>query len=76
MKISAWNDYCYNKCKLIVTDEFEMTEGHLIVDGGGFVQCKELYMNNAKIELGAKALFEITEKAKYVYQDKDKESCR
>lgn len=48
MKISAWNDYCYNKCKLIVTDEFEMTEGHLIVDGGGFVQCKELYMNNAK----------------------------
>ena len=72
MKISAWNDYCYNKCKLIVTDEFEMTEGHLIVDGGGFVQCKELYMNNAKIELGAKALFEITEKAKYGYQDKDK----
>lgn len=25
-----------------------------------------------KIELGAKALFEITEKAKYGYQDKDK----
>lgn len=72
MKISAWNDYCYNKCKLIVTDELEIKEGHLIVDGGGYVQCKELYMNNAKIELGAKALFEITEKAEYGYQNKDR----
>lgn len=72
MNISAWNDYCYNKCKLIVTDELKMTEGHLVVDGGGFVQCEELYMNNAKVELGAKALFEVIKEATYGYQTKER----
>lgn len=72
MDISAWNDFCYNKCLLIVEEKFEMKETHLIVDGGAYVECKELYMNNSKVELGGKSLFKVTGKAEYGYQTKEK----
>lgn len=72
MKISAWNDFSFNKCQLIVKDKLEMTEAHLIVDGGGYVVCQELYMNNSRIDLGSKALFKVEEEAKYGYQTPDK----
>lgn len=72
MKISAWNDFCFNKCQLIVEDKLNMSEAHLIVDGGGYVICQELYMNNSRIDLGAKALFEVTDEAEFGYQLPDK----
>lgn len=72
MSISAWNEFSYNRCKLIVKDEFDINAGWLIVDGGGYVQCKELYMDNARVDLGAKSLFHVTEEAEYGYQTNDK----
>lgn len=72
MAISAWNDFCFNKCQLIVKNMLSITEAHLIVDGGGYVICQNLYMNNSKIDLGAKALIKVTEKAEYGYQTADK----
>ena len=72
MNISAWNDYCFNKCQLIVKEELEMREAHLIVDGGGYVECNELYMNNSKVDLGAESLFKVINESEFGYNTKDR----
>lgn len=72
MLISAWNEQIYNRCKLLIKDEFDMQEATLTNDGGSYVQCEELYMNNSKVILGGGALFKVTEEAEYGYQTSDK----
>lgn len=72
MSMSAWNAQGLNRCKLIVKNKLTIKDATLTNDGGAYVQCKELYMNNATVLLGAKALFEVTKLATYGYQTKDK----
>lgn len=72
MSMSAWNAQAYNRCKLLIKDEFNMGASTLTNDAGSYVQCKELYMNNATILLGGGALFKVTEEAEYGYQTSDK----
>lgn len=72
LEVRGWNDYSLNSCKLIVFDKISLSEARLIVDGGAYVETKELEMNNTKIELGTKAFFHVTEKATYNYQTKDR----
>lgn len=67
MSLSAWNANGFNACKLIVNDELKIKDATLINDGGAFIQCKELEMNNATVNLGAKSLFKVTEEAEYGY---------
>lgn len=72
MSMSAWNAQGLNRCKLIVKNKFTIKDATLTNDGGAYVQCKELYMNNATVLLGAKTLFEVTELATYGYQTKER----
>lgn len=61
-KASGQNHSNYNKCKLIVSRNFDITDNTLYIEGGeksgGYVQCKSLTMNNTNLYLGANSLFE------------------
>lgn len=72
MALSAWNAKGFNGCKLIVKNKFTIGDATLTNDAGAYVQCKELYMNNATVLLGAKAMFEVTGEAVYGYQTKER----
>ena len=67
MKISAWNNFSINKCKLIVNQLLDLHEAKLINDADSYIRCNNLYMDNTLIELGSKSLFVVTEQAKYKY---------
>mgnify|MGYP003373269542 FL=1 len=56
--ISSQNQNAINKCKLVVTNEFQVSSAKLINDGGAYIQCKELYMDDATIELGVNSTVE------------------
>lgn len=71
MKIQGWNEYSINRCFLYIDDYLDMTEAHLIVDAGGYVYCDDLYMNNTRVDLGSKALFEV-EEAEFGWQLSDR----
>lgn len=68
MSMIAWNGNSLNRCKLIVKNNLKVSAATLTNDGGAYVQCKTLYMNNGTVQLGSKALFEVTEEATYGYQ--------
>ncbi|WP_455960774.1 LruC domain-containing protein [Bacteroides bouchesdurhonensis] len=70
--ISSQNQNAINKCKLVVTNEFQVSSAKLINDGGAYIQCKELYMDDATIELGVNSLLEVTEKAEFGYNVNNK----
>lgn len=72
MTITGWNNFSYNRCKLIVENELNMHEAFMTLDAGAFVSCESLYMNNSKVDLGAKSLFIVAEEAEYGYQTNDK----
>ena len=66
--IEGWNDFTFNKCKLIVHKNLDLTEAKIILDAGAYIRCETLYMNNTLIEMGAASMLEITQEAKYGYQ--------
>lgn len=70
MTFNASSENWLNRCHLDVTDllTIELGGGYLYVDGGGYVHCGNLYMNNAKVVLGSKAYFNVTETATFGYQ--------
>ncbi len=70
MKISAWNNNIKNSCWLTIKDNFSITEGGIINDS--YVQCKDLYLKNAVINMTSKSFFEVTEEAEFDYNPYDK----
>lgn len=54
-----------NRCYLEVEDDLDLEGTHLVVDKEAYVRCKELKMERSQVDLGAKALFKITEKAEF-----------
>ena len=69
MTFNATSENWLNRCHLDVTEllTIELGGGYLYVDGGGFVRCARLYMNNAKVVLGSKAYFLVTDTATFGY---------
>lgn len=67
MTFNAASENWYNRCRLIVKDllTIELGGGYLYVDGGGYVECRSLYMNNAKVVLGPLAYFNVLDTATF-----------
>lgn len=59
----------YNRCKLYVDEDFNITTSSCVfhVDAGSYVECKNLNMDKARIELGANAFFNVTGTATFTY---------
>ncbi len=67
MEIAGGNQNSYNGCKLVITDLFNLHDAKLINDAGAYISCNTLTMNNAKVELGNNAIFNVAEQATYQY---------
>lgn len=67
MEVSASNINSFNACKLIVKNNLDIHDSKLIVDAGAYVSCNTLYMNNARVELGANAILKVEDTATYGY---------
>ncbi len=72
MEVKGWNEFALNRCKLLVKEVLDLNETILTIDGGAQVKCQKLLMNNTRIDLGSKSLFEVTELATYKYQTPDR----
>lgn len=69
MTFNAGSENWYNRCSLYVLDllTIELSGGYLYVDGGGYVECANLYMNNAKVVMGSNAYFNVLKRATFNY---------
>jgi len=67
MVVSASNINSFNACKLIVKNNLDIHDSKLIVDADAYVSCKTLYMNNARVELGANTILKVEDTATYGY---------
>lgn len=67
MAVSAHNSNVFNKCKLVVTDDLKFNTGNIKIDGGAYVSCSTLYMDNSKIEMGANSIMKVSTQATYNY---------
>lgn len=72
MDIKASSNQLLNACKLIVIDLFEISVGQadkqtntFNLDGGSYVECGSLFLNNATIKMGGKAFFNVKGTATY-----------
>lgn len=66
---NAGSQNVINNCKLIVNNLMNIVlgdgNGYLLVDGGGEVVTKDLYMNTAQVNLYGSAMFKVTGTATY-----------
>lgn len=67
MEIQAQNENSVNGCQLIVTDYFNLHDAKLRIDAGAYVSCNSFAMLNARIEMGAKSILNISGTATYDY---------
>ncbi|WP_300698923.1 DUF4842 domain-containing protein [Bacteroides sp.] len=73
MEIKASSPYLLNACKLYVEEEFKISvsqaapENNFNVDGGAYVECGSLYLNNATVNMGGKSFFNVLGTATYEY---------
>lgn len=65
MEISAWNNNVKNSCWLTVKDEFTISDGGIFNES--YINCEDLYLNNATIHMAEKSFFEVTDEAKFGY---------
>ena len=70
MEIDAYNKNTVNDCKLVVNNLLNLNSGNLTVGSGGSVVCSNLTMNNATVNLGGKAIFDVQTLATYTYNPK------
>lgn len=74
MEISASSNRLLNACQLYITEEFKISVAQadkenntFNVDGGAYVECESLYLNNATINMGGKSYFNVRGTATYEY---------
>ncbi|WP_321519220.1 LruC domain-containing protein [uncultured Bacteroides sp.] len=67
MAVSAHNSNVFNKCKLVVTDNLKFNTGNIKIDGGAYVSCSTLDMDNCKIDMGANSIMKVSTQANYNY---------
>lgn len=72
MKIVATSSKLLTACQLYIDGLFDISTSDspsnlFSVEGGSYVQCGSLYMNNARVSLGGKAFFNVLGTATYNY---------
>lgn len=73
MEIQAASPYLLNACKLYVEEEFKINvsqsspTNNFNVDGGAYVECGSLYLDNATVNMGGKSFFNVLGTATYKY---------
>lgn len=72
MEIAATSSQLLNACKLYVEGEFRINTSSDInnsfnLDGGAYVECGSLYMDNATVKMGGNSSFNILGNAIYNY---------
>lgn len=72
MKIVATSFKLLTACQLYIDGLFDISTSDspsnlFSVEGGSYVQCGSLYMNNARVSLGGKAFFNVLGTATYNY---------
>lgn len=73
MEIQASSPYLLNACKLYVEKEFKISvsqsspTNNFNVDGGAYVECGSLYLNNATVNMGGESFFNVLGTATYEY---------
>lgn len=67
MDIEGSNPNSFNACQLIITNLFRLYSATLKIDAGAYTTCKEFYMDNARLEIGTKGLFNVSGTASYNY---------
>lgn len=65
MHMSAWNRNIKNACWLTVTEELKLTDAGVYNEN--YIECKNLYMNNATVNMAQKSFFVVKEEAKFGY---------
>jgi len=71
MIVEATNPNSYNGCKLIVNNLLTLSSAKLFTMGASSsLVCKDLYMTNSRVDLGAKALFKVNQSASYSWNPK------
>lgn len=65
MKVSAWNEFISNSCRLIVQDMMSLSEAKMMVDGS--VTTKDLTIQNSRVDLAGNSFFNVTGVATYKY---------
>ncbi len=72
MEIQATSSQLLNACKLYVEGEFKIdtsndTNNSFNLDGGAYVECGSLFMDNATVKMGGNSSFNILGTATYNY---------
>lgn len=65
MNVSAWNDFTYNACKLVVNNKLSLGEAKMQVEGS--VTTKDLEFRQSRVDLAGNAFFNVTGTATYQY---------
>lgn len=72
MEIESKSNRLLNACKLYITEEFKISVSQadidnntFNVDGGAYIECGSLYLNNATINMGGKSYFNVKGTATY-----------
>ncbi|MEG1564014.1 MAG: LruC domain-containing protein [Bacteroides sp.] len=65
MRIEGYNNFCFNKCKLLVSQLLDLAGSKLINEGEAYIKANTLYMQESLVELGAGSLFIVTEQASF-----------
>lgn len=67
MDIEGSNPNSFNACQLIITNQFKLYSATLKTDAGAYTTCKDFYIDNARLEIGAKGIFNVSGTATYNY---------
>ncbi|MGL5937415.1 MAG: LruC domain-containing protein [Phocaeicola sp.] len=58
-----------NRCKVLVADQFHLQGNRFQMDGGSYLNCKKLDLNNATLQMGGHAYFRVEEVAEMGYNN-------
>lgn len=62
MKFASNSKNWINKCKLYVEEllDIQTSDGTIVMDGGSYIECKDLVLDMSRIEMGSGAFFNVT----------------